>query len=264
MEEIYPAIKKGPDTEKISIESYISSVNAVILDQTPLFSSRYSMPATYLGVYAQMRAFFSKTPQAREKGLSHSFFSLTKKGGRCEKCKGQGYIIHDLEFLPPVRAACDVCGGMRFNREALEIRYKGLNMADALALSMAEAASFFSPIPSIRMPFEGAERAGIGYIKLGQPLSTISGGENQRLRLARELSMSQKGHTFYLLDELSRGLHPADLERILMLLDELLDEGHSVIAIEHDSQVLSASDWVIELGPGGEPDGGRIVREGPT
>lgn len=264
MEEIYPAIKKGPDTGKILIEPYISPVNAVIMDQSPVFSSKYSMPATYLGVYAQMRTLFSKTPQAREKGLSHSFFSLAKKGGRCEKCRGQGYIIYDLEFLPPVRSACDICGGMRFNREALEIRYKGLNMADVLALSMAEAASFFSPIPSIRSPLEAAERAGIGYIKLGQPLSTLSGGENQRLRLARELARSPKGHTFYLLDELSRGLHPADLERILMLLDELLDEGHSIIIIEHDTQVLSVSDWIIELGPGGGPDGGRIVREGPT
>ena len=246
MKEIYPAVK----------------ADAVILDQSPIFSTKYSIPATYLGIYSRIRMLFSKTPLAREKGLSQSFFSLTKKGGRCEKCRGQGFILHDLEFLPPVRSSCSLCGGKRFNREALEIKFKGLNMADVLDLDMEAAARLFSHMPSIRKPIEAAERAGLGYIKLGQPVSTLSGGENQRLKLAKELSKIKKGHIFYLFDELSRGLHPSDMEKILKILDELLDEGHSIIAIEHDRQVLSVSDWIIELGPGGGPEGGKVISEG--
>jgi excinuclease ABC subunit A len=246
MKEIYPSVK----------------ADAVILDQSPIYSTKYSIPATYLGIYSRIRTLFSKTPLAREKGLSQAFFSLAKKGGRCEKCRGLGFILHDLEFLPPVRSSCNLCAGKRFNREVLEIKFKGLNMADVLDLDMEAAARLFSHMPSIRKPIEAAERAGLGYIKLGQPVSTLSGGENQRLKLAKELSKIKKGHIFYLFDELSRGLHPSDMEKILKILDELLDEGHTIVAIEHDPQVLSVSDWIIALGPGGGPDGGKIIFEG--
>ncbi|MDA8162824.1 MAG: excinuclease ABC subunit UvrA [Desulfobacteraceae bacterium] len=224
----------------------------------------FSMPSTYMGVFSKMRTLYAQTPEARARGYSPGYFSLTRKGGRCEHCQGRGVIRIDLEYLPPFNLVCNVCGGSRYNQDALGIKYKGLDISEVLNLGVSEAADFFSRIPEIRRALEVLERIGLGYLKLGQPLSTISGGEAQRLKLARELSSAAavKTPTIYMMDEPSRGLHPGDLENLIQIMDELIDQGNSVIAIEHKIEVLAISDWIIELGPEGGPSGGYIVAEG--
>lgn len=268
-DELYHALQGEPgdgssEKTKLVLKGELSTIpDAILVDQAPLVKARFSMPATYMGIFTRIRAVFSRTPEARSRGYKAGYFSLTSKGGRCERCKGQGFIDLDLQYLPSIKTTCDLCGGMRYNREALGIRYKGLNMAEVLDMTVKDAADFFARIPRIRRPLEVIERIGLGYLKLGQPACTLSGGEAQRLKLARELAKQVHDSTIYIMDEPSRGLHPRDLERFISVLDELLEQGHSVMLIENQPEILNLADWIIELGPGGGPDGGNIVAEGP-
>ncbi|UKL13807.1 excinuclease ABC subunit UvrA [Dissulfurimicrobium hydrothermale] len=238
--------------------------NAVIVEQSCLAKTRFSMPATYMGIFPHIRMLFANTPEARARGYSSGYFSLMHKGGRCEQCQGKGVVSIDLGYLAPFNPVCDVCEGTRYNQDALSIRYRGLNISEVLGLSITEAAQFFSRIPDIRRTLQVLERIGLGYLRLGQPLSNISGGEAQRLKLARELSSASRNRvpTIYLMDEPSRGLHPSDLENLIGIIDELIDQGNSFIAIEHKIEILAVSDWIVELGPEGGPEGGRITAEG--
>jgi len=261
--ELYHALQ-GKGETKLVLEGKLHHIPKVILvDQAPLTRARHSMPGTYMGIFTPLRDLFSRTPEARSRGYKPSYFSLMRKGGRCERCQGQGFIDLDLQYLPPIRATCDLCGGMRYNREALGIRYKGLNMAEVLDLTVRNAADFFARIPRIRRPLEVIERIGLGYLRLGQPAHTLSGGEAQRLKLARELTIQVHESTIYIMDEPARGLHSSDLERFFFILDELIEQGHSVILIENQPEILDLADWIIELGPEGGPKGGTIVAEGP-
>ena len=268
-DELYHAIRSDPrggpsEKTKLILKGGLSTMpETILVDQAPLVKARFSMPATYMGIFTHIRAVFSRIPEARSRGYKAGYFSLTRKGGRCERCKGQGFIDLDLQYLPSIKTTCDLCGGMRYNREALGIRYKGLNMAEVLDMTVKDAADFFARIPRIRRPLEVIERIGLGYLKLGQPACTLSGGEAQRLKLARELAKQAHDPTIYIMDEPSRGLHQRDLERFIPVLDELLEQGHSVILIENQPEILNLADWIIELGPGGGPDGGNIVAEGP-
>lgn len=239
-------------------------VNVCMVDQSLLVKTSVSMPATYMGVFSYIRTLFSRTQESRARGYSSGYFSLMHKGGRCEHCQGHGVVTIDIGYLAPFNPVCEVCEGSRYNQATLNIRYKGLNISEVLGLSISEAAQFFSRIPNIRRALQVLERIGLGYLRLGQPLSTISGGEAQRLKLAKELSLASKNKipTVYLMDEPSRGLHPCDLENLIGIMDELIDHGNSVITIEHKIEVLAVSDWIIELGPGGGPEGGQIVAEG--
>ncbi|MEA1990728.1 MAG: ATP-binding cassette domain-containing protein, partial [Thermodesulfobacteriota bacterium] len=268
-EKLYHALHCKPgdghsEKTKLVLKGGLSTMpETILVDQAPLLKARFSMPATYMRIFTRIRAVFSSIPEARSRGYKAGYFSLTRKGGRCERCKGQGFIDLDLQYLPSIKTTCDLCGGMRYNREALGIRYKGLNMAEVLDMTIKDAADFFARIPRIRRPLEVIERIGLGYLKLGQPACTLSGGEAQRLKLARELAKQAHDSTIYIMDEPSRGLHPRDLERFIPVLDELLEQGHSVILIENQPEILNLADWIIELGPGGGPDGGNIIAEGP-
>ncbi|PXF58742.1 MAG: ABC-ATPase UvrA [Deltaproteobacteria bacterium] len=268
-DELFHAIRgyhrDGPSEKtKLILDGGLSTMPATILvDQAPLAKARFSMPATYMGIFTHIRGLFCRTPEARSRGYKAGYFSLTRKGGRCERCKGQGFIDLDLQYLPSIKTTCDLCGGMRYNREALGIRYKGLTMAEVLDMTVKDAADFFARIPRIRRPLEVIERIGLGYLKLGQPACTLSGGEAQRLKLAKELAKQAHDPTIYIMDEPSRGLHQKDLEKFIPVLEELLEQGHSVILIENQPEILNLADWIIELGPGGGPGGGNIVAEGP-
>ncbi|MGQ9744978.1 MAG: ABC-ATPase UvrA [Dissulfurimicrobium sp.] len=258
--------KKTAKNTSLSIESelYSRGTSVSMIDQSIPIRTSISMPATYMGVFPYIRTLFANTPEARARGYSSGYFSLMQKGGRCEHCQGHGVITIDIGCLAPFNTVCEVCEGSRYNQDALDIRYKGFNISEVLGLSIAEAAHFFFKIPNIRRPLQILERIGLGYLRLGQPLSAISGGEAQRLKLARELSLASKNQTpvVYLIDEPSRGLHPCDLENLIGIMDELIDQGNSVIIIEHKIEVLAVSDWIIELGPEGGPGGGRIIAQG--
>jgi excinuclease ABC subunit A len=268
-DELYHALqyesKNGPSEKtKLILKGRLPRIlRAVMVDQTPLVKARFSMPATYMGIFTYMRGLFSRIPEARSRAYKAGYFSLTRKGGRCERCKGQGFIDLDLQYLPSVKIKCDICEGKRYNREIMGIRYKGLNMAEVLDMTVKDSADFFARIPRIRRPLEVIERIGLGYLKLGQPICTLSGGEAQRLKLARELAKQVYDPIIYIMDEPSRGLHQRDLERFISVLDELLEHGHSVILIENQPEILNLADWIIELGPGGGPDGGNVIAEGP-
>ncbi len=234
----------------------------LIMDQSAISGSATSMPATWMGVFGSIRRLFARTIEARKRGITAGWFSLAKKGGRCEHCRGRGILTTDLKFLPPVQSRCDVCGGTRYSRDALSVTYKGKTISEVLEMTVNQAANFFSNITAIRKPLEWIERAGLGYLKLGQPTNTLSGGEAQRLKLAKELAKSNQQKTMYILDEPTMGLHLEDVENILEIFNDLLELGHTVMIAEHDPRLIAVSDWVIELGPIGGPDGGRITFQG--
>ncbi len=256
----------GRDNGSATAHVYSSDTDIVprpvMMDQTPVSGSFTSIPATYMGFFSYIRALFARTPEARKRGISAGWFSLAKKGGRCERCRGRGTLITDLKFLPPVESICDVCAGRRYNTDALSVTYKGKSMPDILDMTVSQAAGFFSKIASIRKPLEWIERTGLGYLKLGQPTSTLSGGEAQRIKLARELARRTGEQSVYILDEPTMGLHPEDVKHILIIFDDLLEKGHTVIVVEHDPRLIAVSDWAIELGPGGGPEGGNLIFEG--
>jgi excinuclease ABC subunit A len=233
----------------------------VVADQSPIGRSPRSNPATFSGVFDQIRDLFCKLNLAKQRGYEPGRFSFNAAGGRCERCSGNGRLKIEMHFLPDAWVVCPACGGKRFNRETLEITYKGKSIADVLETSVSEARTFFRPIPKIHKILEILEELGLGYLKLGQPANTLSGGEAQRLKLAVELARPQAPHTLYLFDEPTTGLHFGDVEKLLAAFIRLRDAGHSVLVVEHHLDVIAASDWVIELGPGGGRHGGNLVAE---
>ena len=235
----------------------------IVIDQTPIGRTPRSNPATYSGMFNHIRDLFAKLPAARIRGYEPGRFSFNVKGGRCEKCQGDGLIKIEMHFLPPVYVKCEACGGRRYNRETLEISYKGLNIADVLDLTVDEAATFFRSVPQIYDPLLTLVEVGLGYIRLGQSGTTLSGGEAQRVKLASELSRKATGHTLYILDEPTTGLHFHDVAKLLELLMKLRATGNTLLVIEHNLDVIKTADWVIDLGPEGGSAGGQIIAEGP-
>ncbi|MBC5581822.1 excinuclease ABC subunit UvrA [Anaerofilum sp. BX8] len=235
----------------------------VLAEQAAIARQRRSGVATYTGLYDGIRALFAASPAARAAGLTARDFSFNVRGGRCERCEGLGTVTSNLLFFEDVQVTCPACGGSRFERRVLDARWQGLSIADVLALSVEEALAVFAGQPRLRRGLELLDEAGLSYLELGRPLPTLSGGEAQRLGLARELIASRGAGALYLLDEPTAGLHPLDVERFLKLLHRLVDAGGTVIVVEHDRQLIREADWVVDLGPGGGEDGGRVIFEGP-
>jgi excinuclease ABC subunit A len=232
------------------------------VDQSPIGRTPRSNPATYIGLFDQIRELFSKTQEARARGYKPGRFSFNVKGGRCEVCRGDGQIKIEMHFLPDVYVPCEQCHGKRYNRETLEVRFKGKTIADVLEMPIEEALEFFSHIPKIRRRVQALVDVGLGYMRLGQPATTLSGGEAQRVKLAAELSKVATGTTMYVLDEPTTGLHFADIQRLLEVLQKLVDAGNSIVVIEHNLDVIKVSDWLIDLGPEGGDEGGRLIAVG--
>ena len=235
----------------------------IVIDQSPIGRTPRSNPATYTGMFNHIRDLFAKLPAAKIRGYAPGRFSFNVKGGRCEKCEGDGVLKIEMNFLPPVYVTCEVCGGKRYNRETLEINYKGKNIADVLAMTVDEAVTFFRAVPQIYDPLLTLAEVGLGYIGLGQAATTLSGGEAQRVKLAAELSRKATGRTFYILDEPTTGLHFHDVAKLLEVLFKLRDTGNTLVVIEHNLDVIKTADWIIDLGPEGGDAGGRIVAQGP-
>jgi excinuclease ABC subunit A len=235
----------------------------IVIDQTPIGRTPRSNPATYTGMFNQIRDLFAKLPSAKIRGYEAGRFSFNVKGGRCEKCQGDGVIKIEMHFLPPIYVTCETCNGRRYNRQTLEIHYKGMNIADVLDMTVDEAATFFRAVPKIYEPCLTLAEVGLGYVRLGQSGTTLSGGEAQRIKLAGELSRKATGHTLYILDEPTTGLHFHDIAKLLDVLFKLRNAGNTLLIIEHNLDVIKTADWVIDLGPEGGAGGGRIVAEGP-
>ncbi|MCH8311783.1 MAG: excinuclease ABC subunit UvrA, partial [Nitrospinae bacterium] len=221
-----------------------------------------SNPATYTGVFTLIRELFSQVPDARVRGYKPGRFSFNVKGGRCEACQGDGVLKIEMHFLPDVFVTCEVCSGKRFNRETLEILYKGKSIAGVLEMTVEEGNVFFKNIPSIKSKLGTLAEVGLGYIHLGQQATTLSGGEAQRIKLSKELSKRSTGQTFYILDEPTTGLHFADIEQLLAVLTKLVDAGNTVLVIEHNLDVIKTADHIIDLGPEGGDNGGQVLAEG--
>jgi len=234
----------------------------IVIDQTPIGRTPRSNPATYTGMFNDIRTLFARLPAARIRGYAIGRFSFNVKGGRCEKCQGDGLIKIEMHFLPPVYVTCEACNGRRYNRETLEISYKGKNIADVLDMTVEEAATFFRAVTAIREPLETLAEVGLGYLGLGQSATTLSGGEAQRVKLAAELSRKATGHTLYILDEPTTGLHFHDVAKLLEVLFKLRASGNTIVVIEHNLDVIKTADWVIDLGPEGGEGGGQIVAQG--
>lgn len=235
---------------------------AIVIDQSAIGRTPRSNPATYTGAFTQIRELFAGTPEANIRGYKAGRFSFNVKGGRCENCQGDGVIKIEMHFLPDVYVECDVCHGKRYNREALEILYKGKTISDVLEMTIDEATNFFENIPAIHRKLKTIQEVGLGYIKLGQPATTFSGGEAQRIKLATELARASTGKTMYILDEPTTGLHNADVKRLLSILNRLVDAGNSMVIIEHNLDIVKSADWLIDMGPEGGSGGGTVVATG--
>lgn len=245
-----------------SIEGLHHLDKAIEIDQRPIGRTPRSNPATYTGAFTPIRDWFASLPESKARGYGPGRFSFNVKGGRCEACQGDGVLKIEMNFLPDVYVTCETCKGARFNRETLEVTHKGKTIADVLDMTIEEATDFFAAVPSIRDKMRALKRVGLGYAKVGQPATTLSGGEAQRVKLAKELSKRSTGRTFYILDEPTTGLHFEDVRALLEILHELVEQGNTVLVIEHNLDVIAASDWVIDIGPDGGDKGGRILAEG--
>jgi excinuclease ABC subunit A len=245
-----------------SIEGLEHFDKVIDIDQSPIGRTPRSNPATYTGAFTPIRDWFAGLPEAKARGYGPGRFSFNVKGGRCEACQGDGVIKIEMHFLPDVYVTCDVCKGKRYNRETLEVLYKGKSIADVLDMTVEEAARLFNAVPSIRDKLETLARVGLGYIHVGQQATTLSGGEAQRVKLSKELSKRATGRTLYILDEPTTGLHFEDVRKLLEVLHELVDNGNTVVVIEHNLDVIKTADWIIDLGPEGGDGGGRIVAAG--
>ena len=266
---IFKGIKKLLDSDfrarvgkHRSIEGYSQIQNVVLIDQSPIGRTPRSNPATYTGVFTHIRELFSMLPEAKLRGYNRGRFSFNVKGGRCEACKGEGLVKVPMLFMPDAYVTCEVCKGKRYNRETLEVKFKGKNITDVLNMTVDEACKFFKDIPKIARKLSVIREAGLGYIRLGQPAPTLSGGEAQRVKLATELSKQFRGHTLYLLDEPTTGLHYTDVKKLLVLLHKLVDQGNTVVVIEHNLDFLVSCDYIIDLGPEGGDEGGYVVATG--
>jgi excinuclease ABC subunit A len=241
----------------------IEHIDKVIsIDQSPIGRTPRSNPGTYTGLFTPVRELFAQVPEARMRGYRLGRFSFNVKGGRCEACQGDGIIKIEMHFLPDVFVTCDMCKGKRYNRETLEIKFKGMNIAQVLDLTVDQAADFFANVPMIMAKLKTLQNVGMGYVKLGQPATTLSGGEAQRVKLSRELSKKSTGRTLYILDEPTTGLHFDDIKKLLQVLNQLVDRGNTVLVIEHNLDVIKTADCIIDLGPEGGDNGGRIVAQG--
>ncbi len=249
------------EVEKIEGFEHIDKV--INIDQSPIGRTPRSNPATYTKIFDLIRNLFANTIEAKARGYKPGRFSFNVKGGRCEACQGEGVIKVEMHFLPPVYVTCDVCKGKRYNRETLDVLYKGKNIAEVLDMTVDEACEFFKHTPAIRRRLELLRDVGLGYIKLGQPAPTLSGGEAQRIKLARELSKKETGRTLYLLDEPTTGLHMDDVKKLIEVLQRLVDRGNTVVVIEHNLDVIKCADWIIDLGPEGGDRGGEVIAVGP-
>src|SRR5664279_5066623 len=243
--------------------SGLEQVDKVIrIDQTPIGRTPRSNPATYTGLFSPIRDLYAMLPESRERGYKPGRFSFNVKGGRCEACQGDGLKRIEMNFLPDVYVTCDVCRGKRYNHETLQVKYKGYSIADILEATVEEALGVLENIPQIRAKLRTLNDVGLGYVHLGQSSTTLSGGEAQRIKLAKELSKRQTGRTFYLLDEPTTGLHFADVGKLLDVLRRLVDLGNTVVVIEHNLDVIKTADYIIDLGPDGGEYGGRVVASG--
>jgi len=256
----YRSLKKPMPYDSIDGLELIDKV--VSVDQSPLGRTPRSNPATYTGVFSDIRSLFVNLPEAKMRGYKPGRFSFNVKGGRCEACSGNGYKTIEMNFLPDVMVPCEVCHGKRYNRETLEVRYKGKSIADILDMTINQAVEFFEAVPNILQKIKTIQDVGLGYIKLGQPSTTLSGGESQRVKLATELAKRDTGHTLYILDEPTTGLHFEDISVLMKVLRRLVNRGNTVIIIEHNLDVIKLADHIIDLGPDGGRNGGQILATG--
>ena len=245
---------------RIDGEEFLDKVIAI--DQSPIGRTPRSNPATYTGLFGDIRNLFAQTPSAKLRGYTAGRFSFNTKGGRCEACEGDGVKKIEMHFLPDVYVTCDVCHGKRYNRETLEVRYKEKTIADVLDMTAEEGAAFFADIPRIGSRLKLLCEVGLGYIKIGQSSTTLSGGEAQRVKLATELSKRQTGRTIYILDEPTTGLHAADVEKLIGVLQRLVEQGNSVVVIEHNLDLIKTADYLIDMGPEGGDGGGTVIATG--
>jgi len=234
----------------------------VDIDQSPIGRTPRSNPATYTGAFGPIREWYAGLPEAKARGYKPGRFSFNVKGGRCEACQGDGLIKIEMHFLPDIYVQCEECKGRRYNRETLEILYRGQSIADVLAMTVDDGAAFFKAVPAIRQKLETLQRVGLGYIQVGQQATTLSGGEAQRVKLAKELSRRATGRTLYILDEPTTGLHFHDVRKLLEVLHALVDSGNTVVIIEHNLEVIKTADRIVDLGPEGGDGGGRVVADG--
>jgi len=266
---LFPLLKQKlyRSKERAGAASAITGFEAIDrvidIDQSPIGRTPRSNPATYTGIFTFIRELFTKIPESRMRGYKEGRFSFNVKGGRCETCAGEGFVKIEMQFLPDVYIVCDMCKGRRYNRDTLEIAYKGKNVAQVLEMTVTQAMTFFDSIPHIKSRLKVLNDVGLGYIRLGQPATTLSGGEAQRIKLSRELSKRDTGQTLYILDEPTTGLHFVDIDKLLFVLNELIERGNTVVVIEHNMDVIKCADYLIDLGPEGGDRGGQVIAEGP-
>ena len=258
--ELYRSYERPLEYDRIEGIEHIDKL--IVVDQSPIGRTPRSNPATYSNVFGDIRKLFESTPDAQIRGFKAGRFSFNVKGGRCEACKGAGVQTIEMNFLPDVYVKCNVCNGHRYNRETLEVKDKGKNIDDVLNMTVNQAVEFFEAIPSIHMKLKSIQDVGLGYLTLGQPCTTLSGGESQRIKLSTELAKRDTGRTLYILDEPTTGLHFEDVRVLLDVLGKLVDKGNTVIVIEHNLDVIKVADYLIDIGPEGGRDGGRLVAAG--
>jgi excinuclease ABC subunit A len=268
LDTLFPLLKqqvyesKEPACEVKSMKGAEKIDKVIDIDQSPIGRTPRSNPATYTGIFTPIRELFAELPEAKMRGYKPGRFSFNVKGGRCETCEGDGILKIEMHFLPDVFVTCEVCNGKRFNRETLDVHYKDKSISDVLDMTIETAREFFKNIPAIAEKLAKLDEVGLGYIKLGQSATTLSGGEAQRIKLSRELSKRPTGHTMYILDEPTTGLHFEDIRKLLEVLNRLVDQGNSMIVIEHHLDVIKTADWVIDLGPEGGKGGGEVIATG--